>query len=76
MKPANSLKAAISMVQEPESCSSMFAMTASGMTSRYGAITLSRYSAAACRGSRFATLRCGASGMGVPRLDSSVANTS
>jgi len=34
MKPENSLNAAISMVQEPESCSSMLAMTDAGSLPR------------------------------------------
>ncbi|KAF5029357.1 hypothetical protein DSECCO2_649420 [anaerobic digester metagenome] len=76
MKFENSLNAAISTVQEPDNCSSILFITDSGINPRYGVITLSRYSAAACTGSRLATVRFGTSLIGTPLLFNSVLNTS
>ena len=66
IKSENWLKAAISTVQEPESCSSIFWITLSGSFPRKGAITLSLYSAAACSGSRLTTVKPGTSWISVP----------
>ena len=66
MKSENSLKAAISTVHDPDSCSSMFWITLSGNFPLKGAITLSRYSAAACSGSRLTTVKPGISVISEP----------
>ena len=49
----NSSKAAISTVQDPENCSSMLRMAASGSTPRYGPTIRSRYWRVAASGFRF-----------------------
>ena len=72
----NSSKAAISTVQEPESCSSMLMMAASGSTPRYGPTRRSRYSRAAASGSTFKAHRPGTSGTGVGLPPSETPSTS
>ena len=76
MKFENSLNAAISTVHEPESCSSMLAITLSGNFPLNGLITDSLYSAAACSGSRFTTVKLGTSLICVPLLFKSILKTS
>jgi hypothetical protein len=50
-RPVNSLKDAISVVHEPESCSVIEAISFSGRSPRTGPMMRSRYAAAACSGS-------------------------